>query len=121
MAETHDDQKPAFSLGGQALIEGVMMRSPRFIGAAVRHSDGSIETRVERFDSILVRKPFLRLPLLRGVVALVEMMFVGVKYLKWSGDVALNESTVKPHTVVGDLVTAVPDVTSSDEAKDRAP
>ena len=87
-------EKP-FSLGGQALVEGVMMRSPHFIGAAVRRADGDIEVKVERFDSILTRHRVLRLPLVRGVVALVEMMMVGVRYLNWSGQIAL-EGGVKP-------------------------
>ena len=82
--------KQPFSLGGQALIEGVMMRSPHFIGAAVRRADGTIETRVERFDSVLLRHPILRAPIVRGVVALAEMMFVGARYLNWSGEVALQ-------------------------------
>lgn len=82
-------EKP-FSLGGQALVEGVMMRSPHFIGAAVRRADGDIEVKLERFDSVLTRSPILRLPLIRGVVALVEMMMVGVRYLNWSGQIALE-------------------------------
>lgn len=84
-------EKP-FSLGGQALVEGVMMRSPHFVGAAVRRADGEIEVRVERFDSVLTRSPLLRLPLVRGMVALIEMMLVGVRYLNWSGQVALQDS-----------------------------
>ncbi|HEX8551296.1 MAG TPA: DUF1385 domain-containing protein [Abditibacteriaceae bacterium] len=85
-----DSDKKPFSLGGQALIEGVMMRSPHYIAAAVRTADGEIITRVERFDSVLTRSKFLRLPVLRGVVALAEMMLVGVRYLNWSGQVALQ-------------------------------
>jgi uncharacterized protein YqhQ len=83
-------QKP-FHLGGQALIEGVMMRSPRFISASVRRADGRIETRVERFHSVLERSPLLRLPLVRGVVSLVEMMVVGTRFLRWSGDIAMED------------------------------
>lgn len=90
-------EKP-FSLGGQALVEGVMMRSPHFIGAAVRRADGDIEVRVERFDSVLTRSPILRLPLVRGVVALVEMMMVGVRYLNWSGQIALEGGAAKAET-----------------------
>jgi uncharacterized protein YqhQ len=89
------DGKPAFHLGGQALIEGVMMRSPRFISAAVRRADGTIVTRVEPFGSVLSRAKVLRLPLVRGFVALVEMMLVGTRYLRWSADVALESEKAR--------------------------
>lgn len=90
--------KTGFNLGGQALIEGVLMRSPHFVAAAVRRADGSIETRVERFDSILLRWKWLRLPLLRGSVALVEMMMLGMRYLNWSAQQAMLDSEAPPHT-----------------------
>lgn len=80
-----------FQLGGQALIEGVMMRSPNFIGAAVRRKDGSIETRVDAFHSLGQRYSILAIPLIRGMVALVEMMTVGMRYLNWSGNLALED------------------------------
>ena len=95
MSETGEREKPAFHLGGQALIEGVMMRSPRFVAASVRRVDGTIETRVEPFNSILARFKVLRLPLIRGFVALLEMMLVGTRLLRWSADVALQSESEK--------------------------
>ncbi len=88
--------KTGFNLGGQALIEGVLMRSPHFVAAAVRRADGSIDTRVERFDSILLRWKWLRLPFLRGSVALVEMMILGMRYLNWSAQLAMTDSEAPP-------------------------
>ncbi|HVF10068.1 MAG TPA: DUF1385 domain-containing protein, partial [Abditibacteriaceae bacterium] len=82
--------EPSFQLGGQALIEGVMMRSPHYVGAAVRHPDGSIETRVEPFDSILRRRRYLNIPFLRGFIALFEMLGLGMRYLNWSSNIALQ-------------------------------
>lgn len=79
-------------LGGQALIEGVMMRSPRFVGAAVRRADGTIQTRVEAFEPIAKRHRWLGWPLLRGVVGLVEMLALGMKYLNWSSNLALQDT-----------------------------
>ncbi len=93
--ETQADAKPAFHLGGQALIEGVMMRSPHFIAASVRRSNGEIETRVERFHSVLEKSRWFRLPLVRGVVSLVEMMTVGSRFLRWSGDLVMQDETAK--------------------------
>ncbi len=84
-----------FQLGGQALIEGVMMRGPSHVGAAVRRADGSIQTRVEPFDSILKKKPFLNIFLLRGIFALVEMMKLGTGYLQWSSSLALEDEEAR--------------------------
>lgn len=84
------DKKP-FQLGGQALVEGVMMRSPRFVAAAVRRADGTIETRVEEFQSIFKKHKWLNVPFVRGTIALVEMLMLGSRYLKWSSDIALQD------------------------------
>ena len=84
-----------FQLGGQALVEGVMMRSPRYVGAAVRCPDGHIETRLEPFQSVIRKYPFLNIVILRGVVGLIEMMALGMKYLQWSGNIALTEEERK--------------------------
>lgn len=85
-----NDKKP-FQLGGQALVEGVMMRSPRFVAASVRRADGRIETRVEEFHSIFKKHKWLNVPFLRGTIALVEMLMLGSRYLKWSSDIALQD------------------------------
>ena len=87
--------KPQFQLGGQALIEGVMMRGPTHVGAAVRRSNGEIQSRVEPFDSILKRKPFLNIPFARGIIALFEMLALGMGYLNWSSELALQDEGKK--------------------------
>ena len=86
------EKTPQFALGGQALIEGVMMRSPRYVGAAVRHPDGHIETRLEAFVPLVARNKFLNIPLVRGVFGLFEMLALGMKYLQWSSNIALEEN-----------------------------
>ncbi len=87
--------KTPFQLGGQALIEGVMMRGPTHVGAAVRRSNGQIQSRVEPFDSILKRKPFLNIPFVRGIIALFEMLALGMGYLNWSSELALQDEGKK--------------------------
>lgn len=87
--------RPQFQLGGQALVEGVMMRGPTHVGAAVRRADGTIQTRVEPFTSILRKKPFLNVPFFRGVIALFEMMALGMGYLNWSSNLALEDEQTK--------------------------
>jgi len=87
-----DGQKKIdFAVGGQALIEGVMMRSPNFITAAVRKTKGDIKMKEENFMSIGRRVRFFGVPLVRGVVNLVEMMIIGMKMLNYSAKESLDE------------------------------
>lgn len=73
-----------FFYGGQAVIEGVMMRGPRSMAIAVRKSSGEIVLRRDRLAPLAERYPFLKWPILRGVVALVEAMVIGIKALSYS-------------------------------------
>jgi len=74
------------NIGGQAVLEGVMMRGPKEIATAVRKSDGEIVIDVKPVSSIITRHKFLKLPILRGVVNFVESMIVGVKSLMFSAE-----------------------------------
>lgn len=74
------------NVGGQALIEGVMMRCPAAWAAAVRLADGGVVTRYDPASSLAIRYRAARLPLVRGAVALVESMAVGIRALSWSAD-----------------------------------
>jgi len=89
------NKKIDFAVGGQALIEGVMMRSPNFITAAVRKPDGTITLKEEPFKSIGQKIKFLSLPLMRGVVNLFEMMIIGVRMLNYSAEESMNEEEEK--------------------------
>lgn len=68
-------------VGGQAVIEGVMMRGIHHWAVAVRLEDGTIEKEVHDFESAVKRNRFYKLPVVRGVVALVESMGIGIKAL----------------------------------------
>ena len=68
-------------IGGQALIEGVMMRGPESVGIAVRKSNGEIELKVDKIENLTTRNKFFKLPFVRGVVALLESMVLGTKSL----------------------------------------
>lgn len=80
-----------FAVGGQAVIEGVMMRSPNFYVVSVRDEKGAIHSQEKPFKSVMDRLKFLKLPLLRGVVHLVESMGIGFKALDFSNDIFLGE------------------------------
>lgn len=74
------------SIGGQAVLEGVMMRGPKQIATAVRKSDGEIVIDKKPVTSITQKFKFLKLPIIRGVVNFIESMVVGVKCLMFSAD-----------------------------------
>ena len=77
------------SIGGQAVIEGVMMRSNNFWSIAVRRPDDSISTNVYKAEPISRKHKFLGWPIIRGTVSLVESMAIGFRALNYS----VNEST----------------------------
>lgn len=82
------------AVGGQALIEGVMMRSPGYLAMAVRTPDNRIVIRKKIFRSVVRRLPFLNVPILRGGVHLVESMTLGIDALMFSADQAASEERV---------------------------
>jgi uncharacterized protein YqhQ len=87
------DTSPATKpyVGGQAVLEGVMMRAPRSLAVAVRRPDGTIAVREDAWISIWERLKFLRWPLLRGSVVLVESLFNGIQALNFSATQAATE------------------------------
>ncbi|MES2505015.1 MAG: DUF1385 domain-containing protein [Myxococcota bacterium] len=80
-------------VGGQAVVEGVMMRSPKSFAVAVRKPDQSIVIRERQWLSFSEKLPFLRWPLLRGATMLVESMYNGLSALQFSAEQALEAPT----------------------------
>ncbi|MDF2523730.1 MAG: hypothetical protein K0R31_1371, partial [Clostridiales bacterium] len=74
------------SIGGEALIEGVMMKGPENIAIAVRKTDGEIVIEKQSYVSLSKRYNILKLPVLRGAVGIIESMFIGVKSLMYSAE-----------------------------------
>ena len=72
---------PRYSYGGQALIEGVLMRGRDAIAVALRHPDGRIVYATERLDSGFHGSRWAKLPFLRGLIVLYETLFVGTRWL----------------------------------------
>ncbi|RVU55219.1 DUF1385 domain-containing protein [Anaerosphaera multitolerans] len=72
------------SIGGQALIEGVMMRGPSKIAIAVRKPDNDIELKVEEAKDLSKKYKILALPIIRGAYKLVESMVIGINSLTYS-------------------------------------
>ena len=80
-----------FNYGGQAVIEGVMMRGSRMLAVALRHPEGHIMVETEPLNEALYRGPISRIPFLRGLVTLWDALGLGMKALMMSADVAMGE------------------------------
>jgi len=93
MNRKHDIEDIA---GGQALIEGVMMRHENKIAAAVRRADKEILIQEQYHVPLARRYKFLGLMFVRGSVSLIEMLIIGMKCLMFSAEQALTENDKKP-------------------------
>ena len=85
-----DTQQPTHMYGGQAVIEGVMIRGRNFFSLAVRREDGTIEQRQEALNP-LYNGRLRRWPLVRGFLALLETLILGVKSLQMSANLAVMD------------------------------
>ena len=85
--EKRPEEKFRTSVGGQALMEGIMMRGPKKICCAVRRPDGTIDLSESEVHSHW----YSRVPLVRGVCNMVDNLYNGYKYLMHSADIALSE------------------------------
>src|ERR1041385_7239341 len=79
-------------VGGQAVIEGVMMRTPNAYAIAVRKADGTIVNTAARLPKWSDKYPILKLPVLRGGAVLVQSMGLGIKALNYSANEAFAEA-----------------------------
>ena len=84
------DSRP--HIGGQAVIEGVMIRNRNVYSIAVRKEDGSIDVVKRDVNSPASKRKILRSPFIRGVVALLENLVLGIKSLLYSAEVAMPET-----------------------------
>jgi uncharacterized protein YqhQ len=84
-------RQPAASIGGQAVIEGVMMRGKRHWSVAVRRPDGEISLHTEPLKPLAERYPILKWPVLRGIIALWESLSLGIRALSISANESMGE------------------------------
>jgi uncharacterized protein YqhQ len=95
-------------VGGQAIMEGVLMRSPNFWGMAVRTPAGDMDLRAERFRSITRKSKLFRLPIIRGALSLGETLWLGMKALTLSTNIALGEEQeLSKKEIAGTLLFAL--------------
>lgn len=95
MAKQEQNGKFRTSIGGQALIEGILMRGPEKQAIVVRAPEGLV-TRVEELKLVRDKYPILGLPILRGVVTFVDSMAKGIKALMFSADYFPDDEAAQP-------------------------
>lgn len=97
------------SLGGQAVMEGVMMRSPRWWALAVRRPEGTIHTESHRVAGYLERRPALGKALIRGVLGLGESLAIGIRALSISARISAGQEgeELSPREVATAVALAV--------------
>ena len=81
----------SLAIGGQAVIEGVLMRNKEEIAIAVRNEKGKIILKTETIESVTKKYPFLGWPFLRGIIAFFQMLIIGIKALTYSTNIAMGE------------------------------
>jgi len=86
-----NSREPSLPVGGQAVLEGVMMRSPQALAIAVRLPNGEVLLKDEPYSSLTARYPLLKRPFFRGPVILIESLVTGVRALSFSAQAALEE------------------------------
>lgn len=89
-------QEKEIIVGGQAVIEGVMMRAPNSYAVAVRKQDGSIVYKAEPLPKLSDKYPILKIPVLRGSAVLIHSMLLGIKALNFSATVAFEDAEAEP-------------------------
>lgn len=92
MADIKKKPKHMTKIGGQALIEGVMMRGPEAVGIAIRKPDGEIEIDKREIKNITTKSKLFKLPLIRGMVSIIDAMVVGTKALMYSAEFFEDET-----------------------------
>ncbi|PVX24450.1 MAG: DUF1385 domain-containing protein [Candidatus Bathyarchaeum sp.] len=89
--DAKEAKEPSLAFGGQAVMEGVMMRSKNHMVICVRQPNNQIATKREVLHSLSERYSFLKLPFIRGILALIETLYSGIKGIYFSANAAFGE------------------------------
>jgi uncharacterized protein YqhQ len=85
------NKEPSLAFGGQAVMEGIMMRSKDNVVICVRQPNDEIVTQKQKLISVTQKYSFLKLPFIRGIVALIETMYTGIKGIYFSANAAFGD------------------------------
>ncbi|PVX23749.1 MAG: DUF1385 domain-containing protein [Candidatus Bathyarchaeum sp.] len=84
-------KEPSLAFGGQAVMEGVMMRSKDHLVICVRQPNDEIVTQSEELHSLSKKYRFLKVPFVRGILALIETLYSGIKGIYFSANAAFDD------------------------------
>lgn len=105
------DKNVDMLVGGQAVIEGVMMRGLTGYSVAVRKPDGGVAIRKDKLVSITQKYPFLKMPVLRGSVVLIQSLILGIQALNYSASVSSEGKDGEPEmsnwAIAGSMIMAL--------------
>lgn len=106
-----NDKNVDMLIGGQAVIEGVMMRGLTGYSVAVRQPDGGVAIRKDKLVSVTTKYPFLKTPVLRGSVVLIQSLILGIRALNYSASVASEGAEGEPEmsnwAIAGSMLMAL--------------
>jgi uncharacterized protein YqhQ len=90
---TNPDYNPdkPMQVGGQAVLEGVMMRAPKAVATAVRRANGQIVVQYQAYRSVTEKYSWLNVPVLRGAVGLIDMLYLGIRTLNFAAEIAMHD------------------------------
>jgi uncharacterized protein YqhQ len=104
------DKNVDMLIGGQAVIEGVMMRSLTGYSVAVRQPNGGVAIKKDKLVAITKKYPFLRFPVLRGSVVLIQSLILGIRALNYSASASTEGKEGEPElsnwAIAGSLIMA---------------
>jgi uncharacterized protein YqhQ len=105
------DRNVDMLIGGQAVLEGVMMRSLTGYSVAVRQPNGGVAIRKDKLVSVTAKYPFLKLPVLRGSVVLIQSLILGMRALNYSASVSTEgkegEAEMSNWAIAGTMLMAL--------------
>lgn len=107
---TKGKKEPSLAFGGQAVMEGVMMRSKNHLVVCVRQPNNEIVTKTEELHSLSEKYRFLKLPFLRGILALFETLYSGIKGIYFSANAAFGddeEESLNPKEIAVVVAVAI--------------
>jgi len=109
-----------FMYGGQAVIEGVMMRGPKHFSVAVRRANQDIVVATEPISSLLVKLKWLNKPFLRGALALFDALVLGIKALTFSANIAMEDIQIEEAAKKAEASGESPDTSAAPGSPDAS-
>ncbi len=105
------DKNVDMLIGGQAVIEGVMMRSLTGYSVAVRQPDGGVAIKKDKLVSVTAKYPALKMPVLRGSIVLIQSLILGIRALNYSAVVSGvekdGEEEISGWAIAGSMIMAL--------------